>query len=651
MEPLTNNAPLIPSGDNVDSSQVEEKFPVSLPEGLTAAQVKEKTKNYKKIWEPFFKKKSQDLETFQKMFYAQPTGPQKSKATVVLPVAPGIIETSASRIDKAVWGRDKLVDVMPLDPNVSKEQAQVVEDFINQELIYVSRGTKKGKSLIKSALIDGVGLWREKWNVKREVRTSPNYQSPSPMMPPMYVGENPPQEIEYGCWDWVEGDPSRFMFDPMATTSIAESPWLGIRDYMSLSELKKWEQMGKIQNVDAIAQITPSGIANKDDWESKRRNAIGNGMSSFEYADYKEYKVDEWHGNITWEVNQEGTDAEGKPLPKKVMSEDFHWIMVEEDVLILFEPLDLMPKRIPAGSFPILIDPRKVYGKSALHDVRGVQEMLNNFAGKQADLVAQAADRPVYYDKSSGLSGRTAFQRTQGLIPVDNVNGIKFGEINTQAIAANQNFIQFLIEFSRQITAANEQAQGISGGAQTATEFAGLVQLIGARFDDIVDNIIQFCCVPQGQGCLDYYQQFGVDGQMVVRESSIDGSSKMVTRQMLQGRWQIVPSGANAQANKEARIKSAIEVMKMLIELANQSTANPMLLNGFMPDIKRYVDEVLAPVMDLRQSNNLWTQAPPPMAPGLPAMGPTGGPPPPIGGPDMGPVGPSPQQMGMGPQG
>lgn len=632
----------IPQGD-ADLAPAEEKFPISLPDGLTSEDVKSRSKEFRKIWKAWADKQMNAIETYQKMFMSQMTGPQKSKSTAVLSIASGIVETLTARCSKAIWGRDKLIDVISLDTNKSKEEGQIVEDFLNQELIYVSRGTKKGKSLIKSALIDGVGMWREKWEVKTEKRSNPIYQQ-MPDGSSVFVGEGEPQEISYSCWNWEEKDTFDICFDPGTKDTVAESPWTGIRTHMSLSELKKWEAQGIIQNVDQIATITPSSVTNSDDWETKRKNSIGGQVNNFQYANHKEYKVDEWFGNLIWETEGE-PDLEGKIGPKKINSKEFHWIIVEEQVLVLFEDNQLQPERKPVGSFPIIIDPRKVFGKSSLQDVMGIQQMVNTFSGKQADLVELAANRPTYYDKRSGLSGRTAYQRTQGMIAVNDVNGIKEGNVDTSAIMVNQNFIQFLIEFARNLTAATEQAQGLDG-AGTATEFNGLMQLVGTRFEDLADNIIQFLCVPMAQGCLDFYQQLGVDGQMAVRSCSIDGETKPVTRQMLQGRWQIIPSGMNSQANKEARTKNSIELMKLALEIIPLISTNPALSEGQYPNIKELFNESLT-LMDYRQTASFWTAPQMPTMPGMP------GPMPPGMGGDMAqaqpPVGVGPNVGGMQP--
>ena len=621
----------LPKGDN-ETIEQDGKFPIMLEPGLTNTLIIDRSKEYRGIWKKWADKQIGALETYTKMFLSQYVGPLKSKSTVVLSIASGIIETLTARLNKGIWGRDKLVDVMSLTPGTSKEQTQLVEDFINQELIYVSRGTKKGKSLIKGCLIEGIGAWQEYWKVTREVRSNPVYDPATGA----FLGEGEPVETDYQCWDWREKDPLSICFDPSSPDTMAVSPWVGVRTSMSLADLKVWEAQGTpehptITNVDQIATITPSSITNVDDWEAKRKGGAGS-LNKFEYGQHKEYTVDEWRGTIVWEVDQEGVDEKGNALPKKVMSEDFHWIIVEEKVLILFEKNDLQPKRKAVGSFPVIIDPRKPMGKSALHDVVGIQQMINMFAGKQSDLVEQAANRPTYYDKRSGMSGRTAFQRTQGLIAVNDVNGIKEGTVDTSAIQVNQAFLQFLIDFARNLTAATEQAQGLQG-AGTATEFAGLMQLVGTRFEELADNIIQFFCVPLGQGCLDFYQQFGIDGQMVVRRSSIDGESYPITRQMLQGRWQIVPSGFNAQANKEARTKNAIEMMRVMMELAQAAMANPALTQGQLPNLKEAFDAVMS-MMDQRNTQNMWVEMPPP-----PMMMP---PPAAVGGEGAGPAAPPP---------
>jgi hypothetical protein len=594
---------LLNQGDK--QSATLEQSPVSLPEGLTKDHVIRVSSGYRKAFESGTSEKRKDVEIFHQLFDGKLTNQIKSKNTAFISVVSSIVDTLASRVSKAIWGRDKLVDVIPETLNQTKDQAKIVEEFVNQQLIYSTRGQQRAKSIIRACIIEGAGFYKDYWKVCKEKQIVPEYKLDPMSGKPLYSGDEL-QELEYGEWSWCEVAPGDAVYDP-AAKSWQESPYVGFRSVMTLNELREWAEQGKIDNIEAIEKITPSGVSDREDWEKKRNESKINGVNNSNDS-LTGYLVDDWHGCISWQCQcEDGT--------KKTMVQEFHWIIVENEILAKFEEPNLVPERKPGGAFPFGIDPRKVWGKSGLANVKPLQELINTFAGKQIDLVDQVANRPVYYDYRAGKDAKTWLQRTQGLIPVENVEGVKEGSTDPSAVTINQGFLNFLITFSRDMTAATEQAQGLSTGDMTATEFQGLAQMVGSRMEDIVDNLFQFWIAPMGASCLAHYAQFGIDGQMIVRESSIDGEPKSVTRDMLAGKWRVVPASGQSEANKLLRQKEDREFLSQMIAFNQAAMANPMQTGNMIYNLGKHIEEISLPLRDQRNVKDFFEQLPPPVPP------------------------------------
>jgi hypothetical protein len=268
-------------------------------------------------------------------------------------------------------------------------------------------------------------------------------------------------------------------------------------------------------------------------------------------------------------------------------------------------------------------------GVSPLDPVIGLQEQINAFSGKQSDLVDQATNRLILYDDSSGLTGRTAFSKLNGLVPVNSVNGIKEFPTQGQNIEIIQNYITALRELTNEATGANEQFQGAEG-ADTLGEFQGLVAAAGSRFADVADTINQGMIENLADECFHFTQQFGVDGQMVVRQTGGDTPPAALTRADFMGQYKFSAVSSATEGYKQKQIAEDTAFVGQMNEI-NQA-------NGFGPgeapntakkyNIAEHLKTVSLPLRGAKNAPNQFIDVPlPPPMPMLPPPGAPSGPP------------------------
>lgn len=620
MQPITNNnqpptaATEAPINGNAGADGGDANSPINFPNGLTEQAVLRYAKTRNAAFDNWAGPQMERIADLHRVFRNQPT--KGEKVSFPLPIGAGIVESIDARLEAQLLGRPKVVDAVAEQPEIDNATREKVEAFVNQQVLEVTRRPDKGKSGIKAAIIESVLIWRNLWkqepvSVTRPIlRPDPGFiRNPlDPMaQPPMVeVGE---EEVESfrEFWTWEVKSPAVMAWDPNTSTRIQDSPWVRERSRMSYNELLGWQQDGRISGVERLLSIVPSGVGGKqkEDWEAAIKKASGDPNWPVSYGDERAYKVEEWYARMTFK-NEGGAVQIG----------DYHFFVVEDQVVINFEENPLRPKRHPYGSCPFVVDPHSVLGLSALDQVLSLQKMVNAFSGHQAALGDRAAKPLILYDATSGLSARSSFMKMYGYQPVDNINGIKEVSVDSGPLVAVQNYINFLIGLTRETSGANEQFQGVEG-SDTATEFQGLMAAAGSRFANIADTLAQGWLEPLASECFRFYRQFGVDGQMVAR-TGIEGTAQPLTRAELQGDYSFQATGGNEQA-KQQQASQAIEVLKV----AQQMPPTP---EGVFNTAKLW-KEVILPNMGQKNSADWFVQ---PQMP-LPAQDALGMMPPPSG--------------------
>lgn len=616
MEPITNNnqppqatdAASQGGGEGSTGSSVIQ-FPNGLDEGAVCRFTQQRNKAFQDWGGPQIDR----IADLHAIFRNRPL--KNEKNALPIPIGAGIVESINARLQPSLLAKPKLVEAVIDQPEIDNATREKVEAFVNQSVTQESRKPEKGKAAIKGAIIESVLIWRNLWKQEPYIETVPE-QVPDPMwipnpldpmeQPPLVtVGETEVEKVrEY--WTWERKSPANVAWDPNVTTCIADSEWVRERSRMSYNQLLTWQQQGRISGVERLRHVLPSGANGKlkDDWEATLKKAEGDNYWPVSYADERCYLVEEWYARLTWET--EGEVKQG----------DFHFFVVEGRIVINFEPNPLKPVRHPYDSCPFLVDPDSVLGLSALDQTKSLQAMVNRFSGHQ-DILAERAAKPlILVDATSGMDTRTAFLKPYGFQPVDNINGIKEMALDTGPMNILQGYMNWLIGLEREISGANEQMQGIEG-ADTATEFQGLMQAAGTRIADVTDTLQQGWIEKLALECKRFYAQFGVDGQMYARVGT-EGLSTPITRAELQGNYTFTATGGASDAAKQAEVERVLQA----VEIGSKLPPSP---DGSVFNSQKAYVELVLPALGQKTSGDWFTQPPVPMGmPGMPPMGPEG---------------------------
>ena len=657
MEPTTNDSfdkltsskdagPQTPQGQN--DAVPDEIFPVNLEAfpGLTKDAIiefcRQKNKQHSEWFEPIGK----NIEKMHRMYNNKPG----KRLRMVYPTVYSIVETIQARVAPTLFNRSKFVEAIPefmVDDN-SKDIILDNEDFINQSMAWYSKMPEKGKQLTKAMILEGMTVVRSIWKQEEIFDSQPVYKDDPATGQKLYQGEQETKRAK-GYWTFENKSLFDMAWDPRCWTKIKDSEWVRERAKMSLNELMQWETEGRIENVKEIERITPGsveaqGSGAKKDWEAERLKSIGRG-ERFSKSDDKVYKVDEWYAWIHWKEDLEGKD-------KQLHHEFFHFMLVEENVLVKFDKCELIPCRIPYISAPIIINVRELIGKAIPEPIEPLYDNINITGDRQAELVDQAADPVTFYDQRSGLNQRLAFLARKGFVPVENASqGINRPPVNVAGIRENMAYLQFMMTLARDASAATEQAQGIGSDAGTLGEFNGLMAGAMSRFSEMIDTATVFLFPYLAEECHLMYRQFGIDGQMFVLESSSNGKSKPITRADLRGNYIWIPVTMNQHNDQSKQVKEDDDFLFEMLKIMQTGPVN--LGDGQTFDVGKWITDRIMANRKIKGREFLKAlpppppppPGPPPAPPQLAAPGQVWYSPPPPGGPEAGPMMPPGQPL------
>lgn len=570
------------------------------PEGVTGGKLTTQdvikfAKGRNAAFEKWFGPKIKDMEKWHRLWRnGMPI--TKGGKIVPLPVGHSILESVNARLAASVLNRPKYVEAVAEMPGQDNAAQKLVGDFVNQQLGRIVPQQDRGKAAVKSALLESFVILRSVWRQDVTETLVPITEPDVMTGEPVIVGEQV-QQVMKERWDFEPKNPGNMAFDPHCQTKLQDSKWVRERSRMSYNELLAWQREGRIGDVSMVKRLVPSGLggAEKENWEDALKKADGDKEWSFTYGDEKQYQVDEWFAHVTYE------DAD----QTKVCN--CHFFVVEGSHVVYFEENQLDPKRHPYISCPLLIDPRSIVGVNILEPVEPLLQQINDYSTKQAAIVESFSNPVIFYDESSGLQGRATIAKLNGMIPVQNAQGIREFVRDPGALSAVTQYVNELTQIAREATGANDQFQGIDG-SDTATEFQGLQAAAGSRFADIADTLNQGMMEGLANECRWMYVQFGVDGEMCVHPVTEQGPARPITRADLAGEYQFKAISSISEGYKGKQIADDTAF------IAEVGQLNRIGAFGSTPyNLQKHIMEVSLPLRGQKTSADMFIQAPPPV--------------------------------------
>lgn len=643
--------------DDAEKQELEEDFPVKLPEGLSESALLEFSQKKKKDHEAWFGDNNGYNElvlSWWKAYNGKLLAGQTNPATV--PLSNSIVEVDTAKTHQALFSKAKVVDAQPRAAQINNENKTTIEDLINQELLFgMSRTGEKAFDFLKALKIEGTAFFRAKWE-KRFLET---------ISVPMQVDQASGEVVQMKTvaeakeFKEIHGpdfDPEPFqncIWDHRVGTRIQDSEYVGHRQFPTLTDLLIMQENGQITNVDQIQRLADGQKIEQINPDAKRKRLLGPGSSGQTDGASPDpaKRLDEWFGWVPYQAPQEDGS-------KKWTKVALHWMVVNDEVLVMCEPNPWIDESGHGPGHPFFsarqsIQPRELLGKSVLDPIMGMQTYVNEIHGSVRKLTNKAAKSPTFVSRAAGVDTLRMFQDELSIVPVMDPSKIVHHPVDGAQIEAVAKERAWGITMSRETVAANEQSQGVSTqtlGDATATEASIINANSGTRFQFVVDQLGYEFFASYANIMWWMIRQWAMDGDLVVRESTIDGAPRPITRAHLVDDYFFVPITSAQLNDQRAQLQSKMQFAQQMNQL--QST-NP---NAMIDDdgsvykfkILPFIRQEIMPLMGVRNGFSYFEKIAPEIAAQLPPGTPgssNGGP----GGPGAPPPGTPPGAPGVQP--
>lgn len=616
-----------PNGLSDDAAQEEEggqdPFPIKLPDGITVEMVLSFARKKKKAHERWFGNNngySERILNWRKAYAGKMLAGQTDPSNV--PVPSSIIDTDTAKTYQAAFSRAKVVDAQPRSPQVDNENKTTIEDLINQELLFgMSRTGEKAFDFIKAMKIEGTAFFRAKWE-KRFIETIN-----VPMSTDLATGENIQMKTieESKVFREVHGpdfDPEavqNVVWDHRVGTRIQDSEYVAHRQFPTLTDLLIMQEDGSITNVDAIQRLAESQTVEQLNPDAKQKQLLGPGGNGPTEGATEEAtkRLDEWWAWIPYQCPQEdGT--------KKWSKHALHFMVVNDEVLIKAENNPWIDESGHGPGHPWIsarqsIQPRELLGNGVLAPIMELQTYINRTHSSVGKLTFKAAKNPTFVSRAAGLDTLRMFQDELSIIPVMDPSKIVYHPIDGAAIRAVSEERAWAINMARETVAANEQAQGVATttlGDATATEASIINANSGTRFQLMVDQMGYEFFGALANIYFWMIRQWAQDGDLIVRESTIDGAPRPITRAHLVEDYFFVPITSAVLNDQRAQLQTKMQFAQQMAQLQATNPAAMQDQDGssYHFELLPFIRQEIMPMMGVRNGFTYFQK----IAPGLP---------------------------------
>jgi hypothetical protein len=598
---------------------------IELPDGVTTAMLVDfaaKRKAQHKRWFGDSNGYSEKIMDWWRGYDGKTLPGQNVNTTV--PICHSVVETDVAKSMEALLNQAKVVDALPKVPQKDNENKETIEDLINQEILWSqARTQRKLYGAVKGCKIEGSGIGRVEWE-KRMIETIPDptvldlmtnerVQTKTVMDVKVY------KEVHGPSWDVVPIQ--NFGWDNRVS-DIRESEWVFEMHFVNRTDLLLMRDEGKITDIETIFKQASGADAETTDPEAKRKARLSPASSGPQEADGddKVWKLDEWFAWVPYE-KEDGTGW-GKT--------SLHFFICNGNVVVNAKKNEWVDDtgnglHHPYFNFRQELVPRQMLG-NAVHDaIMGLQVYVNNLQGSNQKLIHKAASNPTFVSRAAGLDTLRIFTEELSVIPVLDASQIKTNPIDAGSITAVTNERAWSINMARETVAANEQMQGIpreNMSNATATEASLMNANSGMRFQLVVDLMKHEIFGSLATMFWWMIRQWAKDGDLVVRESSLDGAPRAILRSDLENDYFFVPITSAMMNDQRASLQQQIQLAQQLITLQQQNPAAFVNDQGvqFKFSIFDYLVEEIFPKAGIRNGHSFLK----PVAPAAPPMAPPG---------------------------
>lgn len=609
-----------PASEGVDPGVMlpERVSAIELPDGYTAEALVTVSKADTKQFEQYIQQVIPVIEQNWRIYENKETFGFGDNAAII-PLGTSIVDTQQARGVSSILAQEKYVDAVPrgVENTMAEdadEKTSKVEDLINESIKLTDDFNDKIDTLYQNMLIERVMIAEVKMMTKKETSLRAS-QMPNPMTGAMEVTEAELEEYDCQKPDFEPVSMRYLGWEPRAINKLWDAAYVFRKKKISLDEGYQMEQDGVIENFEqAVRTPSAAGDGAANDQSDPQARQIQNVEGRQLPKESGPLSLVEWWAVRYWQMpaGEDGT-------PGQRMKAELNYWMIG-DTLVRCKPNPY------GGVKPFILckQAKKADEIVAQGPIDVVKPILRNLAYTVKawnDLTVQVADNPIFFEPTTMLSARKTILQSSNLVPVLSTEGIKRMEPPTQAIRLLQERINFLIGQAREATAANEQAQGISEGSDTATEAQILQASASLRTQYTANMVASNFFAWLGWFYYKLYQRLGTPENMIIHEAGTDGRPVALNIADMAGDYSFKPVLATSQGSKNQRFKLLKDMLTGLMSVPGLVLTDDQG-QVMEPNTYEFLTKELLPLVDISGAQRLFRVAPPkPVMPGMPMEG------------------------------
>jgi hypothetical protein len=544
-------------------------------EELTETKVTDKLKKYNSSWDQYSNELYPKMKTYFKMY-------RNLEATIEgvaakIPEIFTVIETELPHLLNSVFGPSTVVDATPKFSDPLEEKTYKVTAYINKLIKDICKGRKKTELVIKNMLIYGWAVTKVYWNTDTDRDIDPTTKEVV--------------EVNSAHPDFYMVDPFAFAWNPEYNQQEIDGlDWCRERVFIGKNQLKQKRDNGECGDFSDDDMETVGGDEDKGTEARK-------GTSSPSSKKGKTY-YDEFWCTLYYK------DETGKTV-----SGEYRIWFLSNKKIIKFE------KNL-YGYKPFTIcraysQPNEFLGAGESEVIGSISAQLSYNHYQSGKMVKKLGQALTFIDPSAGISAQNLKRIEQGVLFVDNINGIK-SEVTTdpQNIEVLIKYGEYLNTMLEKITGVGPTLQGDIATNVTATQISIVNQNASNRLANKLVHIQEDFIVPLAD------MFFMLNKQLLqIGVEFFDTNNNLIslTPDDFSGNYTWTSVGTISQSNKALQLAQNQELLQGLMGLSESSKQGP-----FPFDVNEiiYIQQHLVPYANITDASAFIIPSPAPMTMG-----------------------------------
>ena len=576
---------LIPA-QNAGEQVIEQNPLLQFTDELTETKITEKLKQFNSTWDAFSAELYPKMKQWLTMYRAMDHTVEG--VSTKIPEVFTLVETQLPHLLNSIFSQSNVINATPKFNDPDGAKTYKIKSFINNLIKDRTDGRRKSELVIKNMLIYGWSVVKMYWNTTPDKDIDPitkevvNINSAHP--------------------DFYLVDPFAFAFDPNYDgQKIDEIEWVRERIFINKDKLKQIRDNGECGPFED--DELESGEGQDKGREARKKN------TNQEKGRNKTYYDEFW-------CTFYSKDSEGK-----LQSNEYRVWFLANNKIIKFEINEFKFK--PFTITRAYSNPNEFLGQGESEIVGALANQLSYTHFQSGKMVKKVGQNLTFIDPSAGISPQNLKRIEQGVLFVNNLNGIKSEQsTDPQNIQVLVKYKEYLDSQLEKITGVGPTLQGEVQGDITATQASIVNQNASNRLANKLTHLQEDFIVPLAE-------VFFLMNKQLLQDpiQFFDSNNNLIelTPEDFNGNYNWTANGTINQSNKALQLQQNMQQLQSIIQAAQASNNPQISAQPFTVDIPYYIEAHLAPYAQIPDINNVIKLTPIPQqqgpAPQLPPQG------------------------------